>query len=282
MRVLITGGQGMLGYALSTFCTEQNILAFPLGKIEADITNFKQIKATIERYKPTHLINAAAYTKVDLAETERELAFSINATGAKHLAEICWKQNIKFLHLSTDYVFDGYNATPYLENDPINPLSIYGKSKAQGEIWVQEENPKAQIVRLQALYGENGSHFVQTMLNLSQKYSEIQVVNDQVTSPSYTKHIARALLELIQIPTAGIFHLHNQGSCSWYEFATEIFSISKKMTSVKPVTTDHFPRPAARPLHSNLSMERWKQTNLNPLPDWKQAVQEYLYNQNRI
>lgn len=281
MKILITGGQGMLGSALHRLCQEQNIPAIPLEKKDADVRSFEQLKKSILEHKPTHIINSAAYTNVDLAETEKELAFAVNATGAQNLAKICWEQNIKLLHLSTDYVFDGENEQPYLETSSINPLSVYGKTKAQGEMWVQEENPKAQIVRLQALYGENGSHFVQTMLNLSQKYSEIQVVNDQFTSPSYTRHIARALLELLNISSAGIFHLHNQGNCSWYDFATEIFRLKNLETQVIPVQTDHFPRPAPRPLNSHLSMNRWNELNLEALPHWKQALQEYLLNQEQ-
>ena len=282
MKLLVTGAQGMLGFALQEQCRLQKIPVIPVGKQECDVTNFAQLQKVIQKHQPTHIINAAAYTKVDLAETEREIAQAINADGAKYLAEICWSEHIKLLHLSTDYVFDGKNEQPYLENSPINPLSVYGKTKAQGEIWVQEKHPDALIIRLQALYGENGSHFVQTMLNLSQKYPEVQVVNDQFTSPSYTKHIAKSLLDLLNVSASGIFHLHNQGSCSWYEFAREIFLLTNNPTKVIPVSSEKFSRPAPRPLNSQLAMNKWKQQNLPPIPHWKEALQEYINHNYRI
>ena len=281
MKLLITGAQGMLGTALQKQCLLQKISYVGLGRQDCDITRLEDLSAAIEKHKPTHIINAAAYTKVDLAEKEQALTFLVNTLGAKNIAMICSKKSISLLQVSTDYVFDGQSTEPYSEVSPTSPLSIYGKSKAQGEIEVLKLCPTAKIVRLQALYGENGSHFVQTMLNLTERYSEIEVVTDQHTSPSYTQHIARALIELLEHPENGIFHLHNQGICSWYEFAKEIFKLAKNPTQVLPVTSEHFPRPAPRPLNAHLSMIRWQELGLTPLPHWTQALKIYLATQKQ-
>ena len=278
MKLLITGAQGMLGTALQRQCQLRDLAYVGLGRQDCDCTRIEEVSAAIETYRPTHIINAAAYTKVDLAEKEQVLAFSINSLGAQNIATICSQTNISFLQVSTDHVFSGKKKNPYSETSLVSPISVYGKSKAQGESAVLTACPTAKVVRIQALYGERGSHFVHTMLNLAQNLSEIQVVADQHTSPSYSQHIARALLELLERPETGIFHLHNQGLCSWFDFAKEIFRLTGTQILVLPVTSEHFARPAPRPLNSHLSMTRWQELGLSPLPHWKQALAEYLSN----
>ena len=277
MNILITGGQGMLGKALQDEFSSQKLRYVALDKSSCDITNPESLRTNINKYKPTHLINCAAYTAVDKAEEEIELAHAINATGVANVAKACHDGNISLVHISTDYVFDGTADQPYLETHPTNPLSVYGASKLEGERLLLQHCPSGSIVRTQWLYGPYGKHFVGTMLSLSQRYDRLTVVDDQIGSPTYTRDLANGLYQLLFRPTSGVIHLRNSGQASWYDLAIEIFAQQGISIDVAPVDTSQYPLPATRPKHSVLSMQRWEtEIQGTPMPHWKTGLRNYL------
>ena len=272
-KVLILGGHGMLGNDV--------VKVFPssiaLGRNDCDITQYDSVRACIDTHSPDLIINCAAYTKVDLAETEQDQAFAINSVGPQNIATVCAEKNIELMHISTDYVFDGTQEEPYLESDICNPLSTYGKSKWKGEESILAIYPQAKIVRTQWLYGLGGKNFVETMLHLAKTRDSLSVIHDQIGSPTYTADLAKALLQLSYFSHSGIFHIHNEGFASWYEFAKEIFFQSNSTCHVEPIPTTAYPLPAKRPQYGTLSMNRWQnELNCSPLPHWKDALKRYL------
>jgi len=277
MTILLTGGHGMLGKALQDNLRQHNLSFVAMNKQTCDITNLTQLRHCIQQHRPTYIINCAAYTAVDDAEEDTERAFAINETGSKNLGLIAQEFQLGLIHISTDYVFDGTSTSPYVETAPTNPLSVYGTSKLKGEQALLMCCPTAKIVRTQWLYGPYGKNFVQTMLTLAKKYPALTVVDDQIGTPTYTPHLADALRRLMAHTQSGIFHVRNSGSGSWYDFAMEIFSQSNIDIKVSPVDSSAYPRPAARPKHSVLAMDRWhKELQEPPLPHWKEALQEYI------
>ncbi len=270
--MLILGGNGMLGQDL----TKQSS-AISLAKKDCDITNPSSIQNAIHTHQPNIVINCAAYTKVDLAESESESAHRINAEGAKNIAQACVKADVSLIHISTDYVFDGTKSAPYLETDLCNPLGVYGKSKYEGEKSILLYMPQAKIIRTQWLYGHGGGNFVETMIRLGTTRDQISVIDDQIGTPTSTHDLAKAILLLSQQSTNGIFHIRNAGSTSWYGFAKEIFAQMDIACTVLPITTQEYPLPATRPQNGSLSMHRWqKELSLPPLSHWKSALQQYL------
>jgi dTDP-4-dehydrorhamnose reductase len=273
IRTLILGGQGMLGQDVHHIFSN----SIATSSKQCDITSPTSIEENIARYQPDLIINCAAYTKVDLAEKEREQAFSINATGAKNVAHACAKENISLIHISTDYVFDGTQEAPYSEQDSCHPLSIYGRSKHDGEKYILNLLPTAKIVRTQWLYGLGGGNFVETMLRLAQNRDTLSVIADQYGTPTNTADLARALHTLSSYSQGGIFHIRNAGSASWYEFACTIFEQNKTSCHVSAIPSSQYPLPAQRPQNSILGMERWTKELQQPmLPHWKEALRIYL------
>ena len=200
----------------------------------------------------------------------------MNALGPKNLAKVCKELDIPLVHISTDYVFNGEKNTPLKEEDEIGPKTAYGKTKLEGEIFIQETCNKYFIIRTAWLYGCNGNNFVKTMLELAKNNNEINVVNDQVGSPTYTFDLAIAISKIIETDDYGIYHLTNSGSCSWYEFSKEILKLSNINIKVNPVSTEEFPRPAPRPKYSVLSDEKWINKGFKPLRNYKEALKDYL------
>jgi len=274
-KILILGAGGMLGHELMAVFSHDN----PIGLTSADldITDLKQAQKKLQELKPDIVVNAAAYTAVDDCEQNRDLAMKVNGEGPGNVAKICTSLDAILVHFSTDYVFNGQKADGYAEDyDKMDPLSVYGESKALGEKLIQKNCQKYYILRTAWLYGKNGINFVDTMIKLGQEKKELKVVNDQHGSPTYAKDLAIRTKEILFNfkPTFGIYHTTNAGDCTWYEFANEIFKIKNIQTKVMPCTSDEFPRPARRPDYSILL-----NTKLPAMRPWQDAVREYLIQQ---
>lgn len=271
IKVLLTGSKGMLAHAfLKKKPNDWSILATDIE--ELDIRNRVQVHKTVGDYGPNLIINCAAFTRVDDCETERELAFSINAKGAGTMAESAREIEAKLVHFSTDYIFDGTKKSPYLEDDPPNPISVYGSSKLAGERNVRNASENHLLIRTQWLYGDGGNHFVKTILNLAKERDSIKVVNDQFGSPTWTEDLVDATIALIHKESIGTYHVVNSGECSWYDFAREIVKEAGLSTKVIPCSTAEFPRPAKRPSYSVLSVDKTSNVLGQVIPGWKDSL----------
>jgi len=261
-NLLITGGDGQLGWDLQRLQRTQKIKFTALSKEQLDITQTEQIAQSIKTYKPTMIINTAAYTAVDRAEEEQDLAYQCNAEGPALLAQQCKKYQISLIHLSTDYVFSGNKQAPYLETDNTDPINIYGETKLQGELEIQRHLPEHIILRVSGVFGMHGHNFVKTMIRLAKEREQLQVVNDQITCPTPAADIADVILQIIEkLPSLqnpwGIYHYCASEPISWYQFATAIIDEAKHYTNIKtkeikPLTSQEFKCLAKRPLHSVL------------------------------
>lgn len=276
MKVVVTGVQGQLGYDVAKQLTARNHQVFGINRKTLDITDEKAVQAYIEEVKPDAILHSAAYTNVDAAEEDRDTAYNVNALGSKYLAQSANKVGAKMVYVSTDYVFDGTASKPYEVEDPTHPLGVYGKTKYAGEEFVKQNLDRYFIVRTAWVFGVNGNNFVKTMLRLAEERDELGVVHDQVGSPTYTVDLARFIIDLVESDKYGIYHATNEGVCSWYEFAVEIFNQVGFNIKVNPLTSDQFPRPAARPKYSVLSKKKVVEQGFTPLPYWKDALSEYL------
>lgn len=274
MKILITGAYGMLGSDLREVLKNHELIV--TGSKDLDITNEENVIDFIDENSPEVVINAAAYTAVDDCETNYDEAYAVNAIGPKNLAIACKKQDVPLVHISTDYVFDGSKTTPLLENDALGPQSAYGKTKLEGEKFIQEYTDKYFILRTAWLYGIHGNNFVQTMLSLAENHDEITVVDDQIGSPTYSLDLAVSIANLLNSDKYGIYHLTNEGECSWYEFSKRIFELSDVDVKVLPVTTEEFPRPAPRPHYSVLSNQKWIKAGFPPMRKYEEALSDYL------
>ena len=274
MKILITGAYGMLGSDLREVLKDNELII--TGSKDLDITKENNVLQFIEDKKPEIVINAAAYTNVDNCETDYDNAYLVNAIGPKNLAVACNKLNIPLIHVSTDYVFDGSKTTPLSEEDKLGPKTAYGKTKLEGEKFVQENTKKYFILRTAWLFGINGKNFVKTMINLSKKNNLLKVVNDQKGCPTYCYDLAMAIKQLLNSDKYGIYHLTNKGELSWYDFAKKIFELSNITINVKPVSTEEFPRPAPRPHYSVLSNQKWINAGFTPMRNYEDALKDYL------
>lgn len=274
MKILITGSNGMLGHDLAN-ALEGHELILTTSKT-LDITDKDHTIEFICDAEPDIVINSAAYTDVDGCEENHDLAYAVNGEGVRNLAMACREIDCPLVHISTDYVFDGSATEPIAEDGEIGPISIYGKSKLQGEEAIQEILDKYFIIRTAWLYGLNGKNFPKTMLELAESHSEITVVYDEVGTPTYTPDLAYGISELIETDRYGIYHLTNSGSCSWCEFARYIFEVAGKDVNVIPVTASEFARPATRPSYSVLDNRNWVENGFEPLRDYKEAIKEYI------
>ena len=276
MRILITGSSGMLGHDLNETLKDNHELILTTSKT-LDITDEKQVRDIICEKKPDAVINAAAYTDVDGCEENQDIAYAVNGQGVRNLALACKEVNCPLVHISTDYIFNGKNNNrPWVEDDEIGPINVYGKSKLKGEEAILEILDKYFIVRTAWLYGINGKNFPRTMLELAQSHSEITVVYDEVGSPTYTLDLAHAISQLIETDYYGIYHITNSGCCSWCEFARYIFEVADADVNVIPVTASEFARPASRPSYSVLENKKWIENGFEPLRSYKEAIKEYI------
>jgi dTDP-4-dehydrorhamnose reductase len=273
--ILVTGANGQLGSELREQAAMHGQHRFVFNdRDEVDITNPNEVDACFDQFKPDYCVNCAAYTAVDKAETEQELAFRINADAVRNLATACTRTGAKFLHISTDYVFDGRGTAPYAETDPTNPPSVYGQSKLQGEAEALKANPATLIIRTSWVYSQYGHNFVKTMLRLMQSRPEIGVVADQQGSPTYAADLAEAILHIIDSGTwqPQLYHFSNAGAVSWHGFAQAIKEGSGAACTVKPITTAEYPTPAARPAYSVLNTEKIQQAYGIKLKPWRESL----------
>jgi dTDP-4-dehydrorhamnose reductase len=273
MTWLVLGGNGQLGQELINLLKTRNIEAIGTDQKEIDFTKPNEIAEKLKKLNPSHIVNCGAYTQVDKAEEEPELANLINAQAVGVIAKFAAEGKIPFVHISTDYVFDGTATSPYLENEKVNPKSVYGSSKALGEKETIENNSSAYILRTAWVYGEYGNNFPKVIAKKLKNNEELNVVNDQIGSPTWTFDLASAIVEVLdKKPEPGIYHVTNSESCSWFEFAQEIAkSINADVNLVKPTDSKSFVRPAVRPKYSVLSNSKWKNSGLTPLRPWKAA-----------
>jgi len=276
MKILVTGANGQLGQELIRLPERPDIEMTGFGRNELNVTDPEQCRNMIRACKPDAVIHCAAYTKVDQAESEPDVAFRVNAEGARNAALAAEQIGAKFVYISTDYVFDGKADRPYLEHDPPNPLSVYGKTKLAGEEFVKSISSRHFIVRTSWMYGKHGANFVKTMLKLAEERDRLKVVHDQIGSPTYTLDLAQFLLELVKTDYYGIYHASNSGICSWYEFAKAIFEERGLNVRVEPCTTEEFLRPAPRPAWSVLDHGAIRVHGFEPLRPWREALRNYL------
>lgn len=279
MRVLLTGGQGQLARDLAAVYAHEDVTA--LSRAELDITNPEQIEAAVAGIRPHLIVNTAAYHQVDRCESEPEMSFLVNAAAPQRLAASANRHGAVLVHISTDYVFDGEQRRPYREDDPVGPLSVYGASKAAGEMAVRAASDRHLIVRTTGLYGAGGretgrGNFVETMLRLAAAGTPLQVVSDQVMTPSFTEDVAAAIKGLTDREVLGTVHVTNSGGCSWYDFACEIFRLSGMHPEVAPATQAERPSPARRPAYSVLAHDRLRAAGLPELRPWQEALAQYL------
>ena len=280
MKILVTGCNGQLGREIINQLESKKTKGEPIellkcDKESLDISNFEDVYTYIWEKKPEVIINCAAFTNVDLSEEKVDLAYKINALGSKNLAIASEKVKSKLVYISTDYVFKGDKKTPYREDDTTNPTNIYGKSKFLGEQYTKDFCSRYFIIRTAWLYGD-GNNFVKTMLRLSESKKEINVVDDQVGSPTSTKELAVCVLNLINTEYYGTYHGTNNGFCSWYEFAKKIFEIKNIDVKVNPITSDKFPSKVNRPSYSVLDNFMLKLIDLDNFKHWEEALEEYL------
>lgn len=279
MKVMLVGGKGMLGTDFVTAASQTGLQVKILDLPEFDLCNKDQVAEGIRGAEI--VLNCAAFTRVDDAEKERELSHRINATGAGILARACAARGVKLIHISTDYVYNGRKGSPYVESDPVDPLNYYGVTKLEGEKEVLSApwSGKARciIVRTQSLYGLNGRNFVKAILGqLHQGKTELRVVNDQVSSPTYTKHLAAALLRLMPVDREGIVHVACSGGCSWFDFAKAIVERVGAKVSVLPRSTAELNYPALRPAFSILDTSLYTSWTGHTMPSWQEGLDDYL------
>lgn len=271
MRVLVLGAGGQLGRELVA------LGAVGLTRTQCDIARPGATAEALAQHRPAAVINCAAWTKVDAAETERDAAFRANAEGPRLLALACNDAGVLLTHVSTDYVFDGTATAPIPEDAPTRPLGAYGESKLAGEVAVREAAPRHQIVRTSWLYGQDGPNFVLTMLRLGAEREELRVVADQRGAPTWTGHLAPALLRLAQNGTPGTYHITNSGETTWCGFAAAIMSAAGLRARVTPTTTAEYGAPAPRPAYSVLDNREWRRLGEAPLPPWEDGMRAYLH-----
>ncbi len=274
--VVVLGAGGMLATALVDALEAHEYHYVALSEESLDITYEGRIAAILKGINPRIVINTAGYTDVDGAEAEQETAFAVNRDGAGNVASVCSNIGARMVHISTDYVFDGSKSGPYIVTDIPNPLTVYGKSKLAGEELIRNVIEDYLIIRTSWLFGANGSNFVTTMLSLGKERDNVDVVDDQRGSPTFTRHLADGLLKLSATDETGTFNMTNSGDCTWYEFAREIFSLSGDDVEVRPVSSDTLGRPAKRPANSVLDCEESYQLLGCSLPPWQKALEEFL------
>jgi dTDP-4-dehydrorhamnose reductase len=276
MHILVTGAGGMLGQAVTQEFQSRNHGVTALNHASLDITVPAAVRRTLIEYTPQVVVNCAAYTKVDRAETDYEAASQVNALGVRNLALACKEIGAVLVHISTDYVFDGQKQEPWGVYDDRHPVNAYGCSKYLGERFLETLAPCYYLVRTSWLFGPGGPNFVESILKLAQEKPSLTVVDDQWGCPTYTLDLAHALAGLVESRCYGVYHITNQEATTWFRFAEEIMAKAGVKTSLKPVTTVEFPRPARRPVNSVLDPFPLKETIGYILPSWQDALQRYF------
>lgn len=276
LKFMVTGVNGQLGHDVMAQLKEMDLDVIAPKRDEFDLTNSDQVKKYIIKEKPDIIIHCAAYTAVDKAEDEKDLCYSVNVEGTRTLAEASKEINAKVVYISTEYVFDGLEQDPHSEEKETNPINYYGYTKEQGEKIVRELIDKHFVVRTSWVYGLNGNNFVRTMLRLTESRNEINVVSDQIGTPTYTKDLAEFIVDLIHTKEYGTYHGVNEGYCSWYEFAKVIFEKCGIDMTVNPITTEEYPTRAKRPLNSRLSKENTEKAGIDKMPHWEDSLARFI------
>jgi dTDP-4-dehydrorhamnose reductase len=280
-KVLVTGAGGQLGNEIQVLSPHYAGRKFIFTDYqELDITDRQAVSAFIEQGRFYAVINCAAYTAVDKAESEKDQAYLINATGARYLAEAAAATGAKFVHISTDFIFDGTHSTPILETDRPGPLSVYGASKLAGELAVQDVNPDSLIFRTSWVYSGFGGNFVKTILRLCRERESISVIYDQIGTPTYAHDLAKVILDtldtVIEKKISGVFNYSNEGVVSWYDFAVAIRDIAGLKTKITPIETAQYPTPATRPKFSVLNKKKIKETFGIEIPYWRDSLEDCM------
>lgn len=281
MRIFVTGVKGQLGHDVSNECRKRGYEVIGVDIEDMDITDTAAVNSVITEAMPDVVVHCAAWTAVDAAEEEENIAKvrAVNADGTRNIADVCKKLDCKMIYISTDYVFDGQGDKPW-EPDckAYSPLNVYGQTKLDGELAVAETLKKYFIVRIAWVFGVNGKNFIKTMLSLGQKYDTVRVVNDQIGTPTYTYDLARLLTDMAESEKYGYYHATNEGGyISWYDFACEIFRRAGYATKVVPVTTAEYGlSKARRPFNSRLDKSKLVKNGFTPLPDWRDALDRYM------
>ncbi|MCI5623328.1 MULTISPECIES: dTDP-4-dehydrorhamnose reductase [Anaerostipes] len=276
MKVFVTGVKGQLGHDVMNELKKREIHAIGVDIDEMDITDADQVEKVIRDAAPDAVIHCAAYTAVDAAEENVDICRKVNAQGTENIAKVCETLDIKMMYISTDYVFNGQGERPWEPDDEREPLNVYGQTKYEGELAVEKYVKKFFTVRIAWVFGINGKNFIKTMLNLGKTHDKLTVVNDQTGSPTYTYDLARLLVDMIQTEKYGRYHATNEGLCTWYEFACEIFKQAGMDVSVSPVTSDEYPSKAKRPANSRMDKSKLAENGFQPLPEWQDALKRYL------
>ena len=276
MRVFVTGVKGQLGYDVMNELEKQGLEGIGVDIDEMDITDADQVNKVIKEAAPDAVIHCAAYTAVDAAEDNEEICRKVNAQGTENIAKVCEELDIKMMYISTDYVFNGQGERPWEPDDEREPLNVYGQTKYEGELAIEEHVKKFFTVRIAWVFGVNGKNFIKTMLNLGKTHDHLTVVNDQTGSPTYTYDLARLLVDMIQTDKYGRYHATNEGICTWYEFACEIFKQAGMNVSVAPVSSDEYPAKAKRPSNSRMDKSKLTANGFTPLSTWQDALSRYL------
>jgi dTDP-4-dehydrorhamnose reductase len=285
MVVLVTGANGQLGQAIRSIAGNYPSIDFVFcSSVELNITDKSNCETIFEKHKPQFCINAAAYTAVDKAESETEKAYAINVTGAQNLAAVCKLNNTTLLHVSTDFVFDGLATQPYSEEAIPNPTGVYGVTKLQGEQVIQSTWEKHFIIRTSWVYSQFANNFMKTMLRLASERDSLSVVSDQIGTPTNAVDLAETLVkiikschaELVSASNYGIYNFSNEGQCSWYDFAKEIFKVNNISINLQPIPTTAYPTPAKRPAYSVLDKSKIKQVFWVEIKDWREGLNRLI------
>ena len=277
MRVLVTGVKGQLGYDVVKECEKRGIEAIGVDIEEMDITDADSVSSVIGAANVDAVIHCAAWTAVDAAEENVEKCRLVNKNGTENIARTCHDLDLKMIYISTDYVFDGQGERPWEPDDAADPLNVYGLTKYEGEEAVRKWLDRYFIVRIAWVFGVNGKNFIKTMLKFGEERGAVSVVNDQFGSPTYTYDLARLLVDMIETDRYGIYHATNEGYCSWYDFACEIFrAAGMDHVTVTPVDSDAFPVKAKRPHNSRMEKRKLEENGFDRLPAWQDALARYL------
>ena len=277
MKIILLGSSGQLGKEFEKFLLErESIELHSFSHAQLDILDFKSLLNKFSEISPDVVINCAAYTKVDQAEKEQDLAYQVNTIGARNVSYASFKIKAKVIYFSTDYIFDGTKVSPYNEFDSSKPLSVYGKSKLLGEIYTREHNPNHLILRISWLYGINGSNFVKTIIRLAKEKGELKVVNDQVGTPTYTLDVVKQSWELIERDCVGLYHSANVGQTTWFEFARKIVEKLNLNAKIIPIKTEEYSALAKRPNFSVLENYLLRLENRNIMRNWEEAFDDFI------
>lgn len=280
VKVLVTGAGGQLGFDMLRKLRAEGYDCLGADRSDFDIVDYDRTRAFVKAYRPDIVVHCAAYTAVNQAESDAERCAEINVKGSENLARVCREIGAKMVYISTDYVYDGSGEKPFCPHDAPAPLSVYGKTKLDGERACAAQTDRLFVIRTSWVFGINGNNFVKTMLKLGKERDCVRVVHDQIGSPTYTPDLADFIFYLMQTERYGTYHCTNEGYCSWYEFAREIFRLSGTDTRVEPIATADYPTPAVRPLNSRLDKQCLIECGYHALPAWQDALARYLREMN--